>query len=134
MAVIIRSYIICSSTSAPEIYLVTIINNLGQGEAGLEVSYQENVAQVSERQLKNASLKSLEGKITLNGFFWLFVLGWFFSLLVFFWGRFLRLPGNFILPPLSKNEVQFSSGLSSDLFTHIIIFLTIKRCSWSQST
>lgn len=58
---------VCSSTSASEIYLGNIINNLGQEEAGLETSCQENVAQVSEKPLKNASRKSLEGKTTVNG-------------------------------------------------------------------
>lgn len=42
--IVLFSYIICSSTSASEIYLVIIINNLGQGEAGLDTSFQENVA------------------------------------------------------------------------------------------
>lgn len=53
--IVLHSYIIYSSTSASDIYLVNIINNLGQGEAGLEISCKENEAQISERQLKNAS-------------------------------------------------------------------------------
>lgn len=65
--IVLSSYIVRSSTSASEICLGNIINNLGQEEAGLETSCQENVAQVSERPLKNASWKSLEGKITVNG-------------------------------------------------------------------
>lgn len=36
--IVLFSYIICSITSASEIYLVIIINNLGQGEAGSDLS------------------------------------------------------------------------------------------------
>lgn len=99
------------------------MNNLRQGEAGLEASYQENVTQISERQHKNASWKSLEGTTTLIGFFGcLFWSGGFFCTVSFwFWGFYFL---DFLLilslqfPPLSKNEVYFSSGISSDLFTH----------------
>lgn len=47
------------NTSASEIYLVNIINNLGQEKAGLEIFCQENVTQISEKPPKNASWKYL---------------------------------------------------------------------------